>query len=69
MGVPDYQRASSIVSSRLPTQVEADALARPATEPVLVVQFVNVDVRGMPVEAGRTVFASDAVQLTVSHEP
>jgi len=69
VGVPDYQRARSVVSCRLPTQPEADALARPATEPVLVVQFVNVDQQGVPVEAGRTLFASDAVQLTVAHEP
>jgi len=69
VGVPDYQRASSVVSCRLPSQAEADALSRAATEPVLVVQFVNVDSQGRPVEAGRTLFASDAVQLTVAHEP
>lgn len=69
VGVADYQRARSTVSSRLPTQAEADALARPATEPVLVVQFLSVDSDGLPIEAGRTVFASDAVQLTVNHEP
>jgi GntR family phosphonate transport system transcriptional regulator len=62
-------RASSVVSCRLPSQAEADALARAATEPVLVVQFLNVDSQGLPVEAGRTLFASDAVQLTVAHEP
>lgn len=68
IGVADYQRASSLVSCRLPTQAEADALARAATEPVLVVQFVNVDGQGLPVEAGRTLFAADAVQLTVAHD-
>lgn len=69
LGVPDYQRASSTVSCRLPTQDEADALARPLNEPLLVVQFHSVDSDGVPVEAGRTLFASDAVQLTVAHEP
>jgi GntR family transcriptional regulator, phosphonate transport system regulatory protein len=67
-GVTDYQRASSTVSCRLPTADEADALARAATEPVLVVQFHSVDSDGVPVEAGRTVFAADAVQLTVRHD-
>lgn len=67
LGVDDYQRARSTVSCRLPTPQEADALARAATEPVLVVQFVSVDAAGTPVEAGRTLFAADAVQLTVPH--
>ena len=68
LGVVDYQRASSAVSCRLPTPAEADALARAATEPVLVVQFVSVDSQGVPVEAGRTLFAADAVQLSVAHD-
>jgi GntR family phosphonate transport system transcriptional regulator len=65
LGVVDYTRARSVVSARLPTQAEADALARPASQPVLVVQYVNVDKDGMPVEAGTTLFAADAVQLVV----
>jgi GntR family transcriptional regulator, phosphonate transport system regulatory protein len=68
LGVADYQRASSTVSCRLPTAAEADALARAATEPVLVVQFVSIDSDGVPVEAGRTLFAADAVQLSVAHD-
>jgi GntR family phosphonate transport system transcriptional regulator len=67
LGVDDYVRASSTVSARLPTPAEADALARPATEPVLVVRFHSVDRDGVPVEAGCTLFAADAVQLTVDH--
>ncbi|HEY0818160.1 MAG TPA: phosphonate metabolism transcriptional regulator PhnF, partial [Rhizobacter sp.] len=69
LGVADYTRARSVVSCRLPSVEEADALARPATQPVLVVRYVNVDGRGVPVEAGRTLFAADAVQLTVEPEP
>lgn len=68
LGVDDYQRARSTVSCRLPSAAEADALARPATEPLLVVQFVSVDGDGVPVEAGRTLFASDAVQLVAAHD-
>ena len=69
LGVHDYQRARSVVSCRLPSAEEADALARPAGDPVLVVQFHSVDSDGVPVEAGRTLFAADAVQLTMNHEP
>jgi GntR family phosphonate transport system transcriptional regulator len=68
LGVVDYLRASSTVSCRLPTASEADLLARSATQPVLVVQFHSVDGAGVPVEAGRTLFAADAVQLTVAHD-
>jgi len=65
LGVADYTRARSVVSTRLPTQAEADVLARPTTQPVLVVQYVNVDRAGVPVEAATTLFAADAVQLVV----
>jgi GntR family phosphonate transport system transcriptional regulator len=68
LGVADYVRARSVVSSRLPSAVEADLLARPAASPVLVVQFHSLDQDGLPIEAGRTVFAADAVQLQVEHE-
>lgn len=64
-GITDYTRRCSTITTRLPSAAEADALARPATEPVLLVQYVNVDADGVPVEAGCTVFAADAVQLTV----
>jgi len=65
LGVAGCMRARNVVSTRLPTQVEADALARPLTQPVLVVQYVNVDRQGVPVEAATTLFAADAVQLVV----
>ena len=68
LGVDDYTRERSVVSCRLPTSAEADALARPASMPVLVVQFVNADTAGVPVEAGCTLFACDAVQLTVASD-
>jgi GntR family phosphonate transport system transcriptional regulator len=68
LGVIDYTRARSGVSARLPTREEADHLARAVTQPVLVVQYVNVDRAGVPVEAGITLFAADAVQLTVVPE-
>jgi GntR family phosphonate transport system transcriptional regulator len=64
-GVADYVRVRSTISTRLPTADEADALARPVTQPVLVVQYVNADLNGVPIEAATTLFAADAVQLTV----
>lgn len=65
LGVRDYTRARSVVSARLPTAVEADRLARPAGQPVLVVASVDVDAQGTPIQSGVTLFAADAVQLVV----
>ncbi len=64
-GIADYTRARSTVSTRLPSPAEADALARAPAQPVLVVQYLNVDDQGRPVEAGRSLFAADAVQLSI----
>ena len=61
-------RVRSTISTRLPTPAEADLLARPVTQPVLVVQYVNADLDGKPVEAATTLFAADAVQLTVESD-
>jgi GntR family phosphonate transport system transcriptional regulator len=65
LGVADYTRLRSVVSARLPDLAEADRLARPVAQPVLVVRYLNVDDAGEPVQAGLTVFAADAVQLSV----
>ncbi len=68
LGVADYTRARSTISARLPQGDEADLLARPPSQPVLVVHYLNVDREGAPLEAGCTLFAADAVQLTVEPE-
>ncbi len=68
LGVSDYTRASSVISARLPSQAEADALARSTVQPILVVHYTNIDAAGVPVEAGATLFAADAVQLRVEPE-
>ncbi len=52
LGVADYTRARSVISSRLPSQEEADALARPVTQPVLVVDYSNVDAARLDGQAG-----------------
>lgn len=68
LGVADYTRLRSSISARLPTPAEADALARPVSQPVLVVHYTNIDLQCQPVEAACTLFASDAVQLQVEGE-
>lgn len=65
LGIADYTRARSVISAGQPCADDAQALSRSPEQPVLVVDYVNVDVAGQPIQAGRTVFAADAVQLTV----
>ncbi len=65
LGVSGYQRRRSTISTRLPTPLEAEWLQRPVSEPVLVVDYLNVDAAGVPIEAGRSLFAGDAINLVV----
>lgn len=68
LGVRGYARRRSAISARLPNADEADWLERSVVSPVLVVDFVNVDGAGVPIEAGRTVFAADALKLIVEND-
>lgn len=65
LGVPDYERERSVISSVLPDETAQQRLSVPATRPVLVVESVNVDPYGVPIEFGRTQFCADRVQLVV----
>lgn len=67
-GVHDFTRRRSAVSARLPGREVAQHLDQDARRPVLLVEGVNVDSAGMPVEFGRTWFAGDLVQLIVDAE-
>ena len=64
-GVVDYLREETRITGRLPSPAEARLLEMPRTRPILVVEAVNVDVAGWPIEFGLTQFVADRVQLTV----
>jgi GntR family phosphonate transport system transcriptional regulator len=64
-GIEDYQRATTRITARLPTQGEAHVLRLSTTAPVLITESVNVEARGRPIEYGEACFASDRVQLLV----
>lgn len=49
-GVQDYRRSFTRVSARLPGKEEAARLHQPPREPLLVVEGVNVDPAGCPIE-------------------
>jgi len=64
-GVSDYVRKHTRVSARLPDAHTAKLMKQPAGRPVLHVQSINADPRGMPVQYGVTRFSGDWVQLVL----
>ena len=62
-GISDYVRKHTRVSARLPDAHTARLMKQPANRPVLHVQSINADPRGMPVQYGITRFSGDWVQL------
>ncbi len=66
-GVPDYTRRESRISAEMVDAAVAAQLRQPANRPTLLVESVNVDPQGRPIEFARTWFAGDRVRLMVSH--
>ncbi|HWX64788.1 MAG TPA: phosphonate metabolism transcriptional regulator PhnF [Rhodanobacter sp.] len=64
-GINDYMRKHTRVSARLPDAHTARLMKQPANRPVLHVQSINADPRGMPVQYGITRFSGDWVQLVL----
>ncbi|MBG0788863.1 MAG: phosphonate metabolism transcriptional regulator PhnF [Desulfovibrionaceae bacterium] len=64
-GIDDYSRKRTRIIARMPTVEEARELEQPKKRPVLITESVNVDARGVPVEFGICLFASDWVQILV----
>jgi GntR family phosphonate transport system transcriptional regulator len=64
-GVADYERKHTRVSARLPDAATARLMKQQANRPVLYVQSINADTRGVPVQYGITRFSGDWVQLVL----
>jgi GntR family phosphonate transport system transcriptional regulator len=67
-GVTDYLRAESRVTTQMPGDEAARLLKQPATRPLLCVECLDVDMQGIPIKYGETVFCGDRVQLVVAME-
>lgn len=67
-GVPDYTRASTRLSARRATAIEARHLMLREGDPVLETVAVNHDPNGAPIEYGRTSFIGDHVTLIITAE-
>ena len=66
LGVDDYLRAESRISTRMPTQESARLLKQPMTRPLLCVECIDVDIQGVPIKYGETMFCGDRIQLVVA---
>lgn len=68
LGVADYTRRESRITAQLPEPWVAQALRQPVSRPVLLVESVNIDQAGVPIEYATTWFAGDRVKLTVKFD-
>jgi GntR family transcriptional regulator, phosphonate transport system regulatory protein len=69
VGVADYLRKSTKITSRLPDSYEMRHLRLARNTPVLCLEAVNVDDGGKPVEYGYTRFCSSRVQVVIDTLP
>ncbi len=68
LGVEDYVRAESRVTTQMPSEETARLLKQPVTRPLLCIESIDVDMGGRPIKYGDTVFCGDRVQLVVTME-
>lgn len=65
MGVSDYFRKTTRISVRMPDKREARLLRQKPTEPVLIVESINVDPQGQPIEYGVACMSGARTQLVI----
>ena len=65
-GVADYLRSQSRITTQMPSDETARLLKQPVNRPVLCVECLDVDMAGLPIKYGETVFCGDRVQLLIS---
>lgn len=65
-GIPDFTRASTRLTARRATAIEAQHLMLREGDPVLETVSINHDPQGQPVEYGRTAFIGDHVSLSMT---
>lgn len=65
-GVQDYVRAMSRITTQMPSEETARLLQQPGTRPLLCVESLDVDMNGLPIKYGETLFCGDRVQLVIS---
>jgi len=64
-GVHDYFRKISRITTRMSNSEETRQLKLRQKQPVLVVEYINVDTKGTPIEFGITRFSGDKMEIVV----
>jgi GntR family phosphonate transport system transcriptional regulator len=67
-GVKDYTRLTSRISAQMPDEATAQFLKQSVQSPVLLVESVNIDSEGVPIEYCKSWFSGDRVSLTVHRD-
>ncbi|WP_461208679.1 phosphonate metabolism transcriptional regulator PhnF [Desulfocurvus sp. DL9XJH121] len=64
-GVDDYVRRETRITTHMPSARDARILGQPRNKPVILVESVNVDLQGVPVEYAVTRWAGDRVEFVI----
>lgn len=62
-GIPNYARAVTKVTARMPDVTEAEILEQPRNRPILFVEAINIDPEGVPVQFTNARYAADRFQM------
>lgn len=68
VGVSDYTRSSTRLTATTADATQALHLRIREGAPLLMTEALNRDAKGLPVEHGRTWFASERITLTLDHD-
>ena len=65
LGIHDYRRRETRVTARAANAREQETLCLPPTRSVMVLERLDVETSGVPLQWGRASFAADRVQLII----
>ena len=68
-GYPDYERAWTKVTARMPDAADAELLEMPRTRPVLVSECLNTGPSGLPLQVSEVRYAADRFQMVFDTRP
>ncbi|MCR9072796.1 MAG: phosphonate metabolism transcriptional regulator PhnF [Alphaproteobacteria bacterium] len=62
-GIPNYTRAVTKVTARMPEVIESETLDQPRNRPILFVEAINIDPEGVPIQLTNARYAVDRFQM------
>lgn len=68
-GIPDYSRAVTKVTARMPDATDAEIPQQPRTRPLLCTESINVDQDSTPVQLSHVAYAADRFQMVFESMP